>query len=490
MSDNEFHYVTVTNLHERTYTTYYGKGEGYSSSHSVSAPFFSGDMFFDSELVTNRKSKHNYREGMLIGRIGFSLGDSADDFQSFIHVTRTHLIHEHHIDEVSFSVSCHTKLFDDLRKASLINSAIRIGFKIGEWTSDDDEFTSKCRIDNLVITNTKYDSEFFEDKKVRHIQNYLITELCGGQTYSQIPTICMELSKAFSSDFVFNKRKDLLSEIVQLINSIKWMFELEKSSLRKKIECSEDIDLSKLFSLYGDEFYEQLSKIEDTKDKNDILVEYNNFWKRVDALSMFTHGYKWNGSQFPSIADDYLKIPYINSPTLNSILVDGLICKDIADTASSFQYNKLMSPEAILSLSNGVYVKNQINVKNKTIFHATLMGLANSFGEFFSLVLVAIIIWGVTSLISGNNELAHYIIFSALLSSSIIVTAIGKSKSEEAIRNDIEQEKFYLLRNMCHLHKQSEFMNSSLIFQLMYKIEEKGVAFNHSIYDVLKRHCS
>lgn len=488
MSDNKYYYVTVTNLREKIYSNFYGKANEYDESNSTSTPHFVGDLYFDNELIKNKRFEHNYREGLLVGSVDFSLGERDRDFDSILSINNVHVIHESHSQSFDFRVFCGEELFENLRKASSKFLEIRIRFELGEWdTNDSDYYNSRCKIKVIEIHNPIFTEAYYEDKRVRHVENYLLTELCGGKTNNQIPTICKEIAQAFSSTTVFAKRNELYESLIPFVNGIRLTFDANKSDLRKRIESSEDADLRKLFWTDGDNFYDQLAKITNDKEKNDVLIEYNYFWKRVKAVDIFEKGYEWSGDQLTSIADDYLKIPFINSPTLNAILFDGLLLKDIADRASFLQYNGLITAEAILSVKTVEYVKSAVKVKNKSISQVFTITLVNSVIELLSIAFNGVLIWFFASILSGNNELAHYVLFGTLFSASFIVGNLNKGKTTEAIKENKEEEKFYLLRDMCNLHTQSEFMNSGLLKHLMYKLEERGVLFNSYLYEILKR---
>ena len=488
MSDNKYYYVTVANLREKIYSKLYGKANKYDESNSTSTPHFVGDLYFDNELIKNKRFEHNYREGLLVGSVDFSLGERDRDFDSILSINNVHVIHESHAQSFDFGVFCGEELFENLRKASSNFLEIRIRFELGEWdTNDSDYYNSRCKIKVIEIHNPIFTEAYYEDKRVRHVENYLLTELCGGKTNNQIPTICKEIAQAFSSTTVFAKRNELYESIIPFVNGIRWNFDANKSDLRKRIESSEDADLRKLFWTDGDNFYDQLAKITNDKEKNDVLIEYNYFWKRVKAVDIFEKGYEWSGDQLTSIADDYLKIPFINSPTLNAILFDVLLYKDIADKASFLQYNGLITAEAILSVKTDEYVKSAVKVKNKSISQVFTITLVNSVIELLSIAFNGVLIWFFASILSGSNELAHYVLFGTLFSASFIVGNLNKGKTTEAIKENKEEEKFYLLRDMCNLHTQSEFMNSGLLKHLMYKLEERGVLFNSYLYEILKR---
>jgi hypothetical protein len=447
-------------------------------------------MYFDSELIKNNKKKSSYRDGLLVGAVNFYQTDAYKGFDGRIQIFESHVIHEDMMQHVELTIACSKEVFSEFTKASANKNEVRIRFNRSEWEEDGTSFVSKCKVEDIQILppNSTVQS-WFEERRIRHVENYLFTTLCGGRSDGQIPTICSQFAQAFANPTLFKKRKEVVESIIELISSIKWTLELEKSKLRVEIEEDDDLELAKLFTLRGIQFDTQIEKITDEKKKRDLITEYNRFWKRVEAVRMFNDGFNWSGGEFPMLAEDYLKIESINSPYLNEVLVDGLISKDIADTASHFQYNDKMSSEAILSVASGVYNKSELEIKNKSFKEVLVMSVFKSIGWLVGSLVSGFFIWWVTSLIASENEMGHYILFGTIFAASLIIAAINQNKTVEAIKENREEFNFYILRDMCALHKQAEYMDAKLLRHLMYKLEERGVQLNHLIYKLIDKNC-
>ncbi len=498
MSEENFNYITIPNIRERTTSTFYGKANNYGEENSEST-YFEGEMFFDSELIKNEKIKTNYRDGLLVGNVEIQIRRDREEsygYDSIINISETHLIYEHHIQNVNMIIECSSEAYECLKQASKNGNEVRVKFEVNEWEKRDSSYdyanySTKCKVFKIEISSNKQSINWFKDRRIRHIENYLFTNLCGGWTEGQIPNICKEFAQAFADKAVFDNRKELLENIFEFIRSIKWTLEIKKSKLREEIEEGDDLDLFKLFSLNGNEFDVQFAKVAE-KDKSKILVEYNTIWERVDAEKMFKDGYAWNNEEFPSLADEYLKIQYVNSPTLNKILVDGLIKKDIANNADEMQYvTGQISSEAIFSITNGVYDVAKIKAKNKNIKELFFIFVTESIFGSIGLGVRGLFVWWITSLIAGNFEIGHYILFGTIFGADMIVTTLKLKTSdianEENHVREREKNSFYILRDMCALHKQSEYMDANLLRHLMYKIEERGVQMNNYIYKILNR---
>ena len=490
MGDNSIYYVTVTNLRESDSTFYIsGDADKFGKINNVNTPCLNAEMYFDNEISKNEKANQNYKKGMLIGSIEFILGDRSEDFDSILYISKWHLRYGSE-ENVCLHVFCGEELFQNLRKAISDNLEIRLAFKIGEWevreTEDCIDSVNRTKVLDVEIKNPIYTEEYYEVKRVRHVENHLLTEFCGGRSEGQIPAICKEISEAFSNSKIFSKREEIYELIIPIIDHIRFTPENNKSDLRKKIERSEDEDLRNLYWKVGDDFYKLLEKISEVEKKNQVLKEYNFFWEHIKAESIFEDGYKWNGEQLTVIAEDYLKIPYINSPTLNTILVDGILLKNIADKWKFLQFNGLISSEAILSIKSGYYNISFFN-KNKSAIQVIKANLIDSTAYFFGILITGLFIWFLASLLSGNNELAQYVVFGALFSAFFIVSAINKITTVEPIKENNEKLNFYLLRDMCNIHTQSKYMNADLLKTLMYDLEKRGVLFSNYIYDLLRR---
>jgi hypothetical protein len=448
-------------------------------------------MFFDSELVKNEKIEKHYRDGLLVGNVDFYLSDAEDieDCHARIAICESHVGYENFIQEVELVIGCTKEVFEELKRSSNNGKEVRVRFDTIEWEKEDSsysQYSSKCKVIEIEVTSIKKNINWFEGCRIGHIENFLLTNLCGGGPVGQIPTICKEFAKAFADKSLFDNHKKILTEVFELIRSIKWTLGVKKSKLREEIEGHDDLQLSKLFTLSGNEFYLQFAKV-DKKDKKKLLIEYNSIWERVNAVEIFKDGYAWNNHEFPDIVEQYLNLTFLNSPTLNKILVDGLIKKDISDISSHYTYSGKMSSSAILSVINGVYNKSEVEIKDKSFKEVLALWSAKSVGWWLGTVVSGLFIWWITSLIVGNNELGHYVLFGTIFSSSLIVQALTHNKMPQAIKDNIEEYNFYILRDMCLLHKQAVYMDSKLLRHLMYKIEERGVQMSHYIYKILNR---
>ena len=491
MSEENYFYVTIPLLSDATHSKFFVEEniEIYKNKTQITK-VFSGLIYFENPFVKNDKSIKNYMDGTLVGKIDVYQAENESSVRSYIQVDANNS-YEDRFQNLSMQLICTSNLFESLEIATQNKSEIRIKFKINEWLDINeysDYFRGKCQTSSIeILAANSTNEDWLAQRHVREIKHYLLTEFCGRSEFGQFPTICKELSAAFSKLDIYNKRNVLIEPIRDLLENLKLYLEIEKSNLRIEIEEDDDLELAKLFSLRGIEFDTQFEKITDPKKRRELLSEYNTVWKRVDAIKMFNDGYAWNGQEFPMLAEEYLKIPYINSPTLNKILVDGLIARDIAETATHFQYSDKMSSDAILAVPKGEYVKSDLEVKNKSIKEILLLSGFKLVGVWIGMLISGLFIWWVTSLIASDNEMAHYILFGSIFSASLIIGSLNQRTTAQAIKENREEHNFYILRDMCALHKQAEHMDTKLLRHLMYKLEERGIQINNYIYEILKR---
>ena len=125
--------------------------------------------------------------------------------------------------------------------------------------------------------------------------------------------------------------------------------------------------------------------------------------------------------------------------------------------------------------------------KNKSIKEILLLSGFKLVGVWIGMIISGLFIWWVTSLIASDNDMAHYILFGSIFSASLIISTLNQSTTAQAIKENREEHNFYILRDMCALHKQAEYMDAKLLRHLMYKLEERGIQMNNYIYEILNR---
>jgi hypothetical protein len=102
-------------------------------------------------------------------------------------------------------------------------------------------------------------------------------------------------------------------------------------------------------------------------------------------------------------------------------------------------------------------------------------------------LLGGLITWWWTSLIAGNNETGHYILFGTIFAAGLIVKGVSQ-KDPEAVSLIREESTFCLLKDLYSLILRVPAMNVNLITKLTYDLEVRGVRFNQHVYKLLASH--
>ena len=343
--------------------------------------------------------------------------------------------------DLDFVVYCGVELFNALKlhQDSKESFEVRIEFEVGVWDEMDNyTYSAQCRMLNFDIRNTILSEDYYGYRRVRHVEKFLTNQCCDVDENSTIRAICKDFSEAFFEKSYFDKRNQFFESIIPLLRSIKHLHKL------------------------------------------------NDFSKRISAATILKNGYYQTNTEYViNIVEEYLKIPKINSATLNSILVDRLLLADIFDKSSHMQVEGLLTVEAVFAVCDGDYFTSKKELINKSIWQHFI----DSFADILIGLIVGIMAWFIASMLSGSSELSQYFLFGAFFTSFYIAMHVKQSKSSSKSMDIQAQDCYLLLHDMCNVHKrcQAEYVNTDLLKYLMYKLEERGVMFNQHIYEIIKR---
>lgn len=492
MAEENVYQITIPFLNDSTKSTIYGKGKVYPEEMDNTVSSLAGDMYFKSELVRNNKDiKHN-TDGILVGKVHFQVtGKDNNESDGWITVDKQEAWRGL-FQSVYLIFWCSQEFFNRMQLASQNKNEITVVIHAIEWKQDEtsgDDFSARCRcniVELEILPPNSTELSWFENRRVKEIENYLLAECCGHSSSGQIGAICKEIATSFADQANFNNRNELIEPIIELIGNLKSTLDPAKSELRIEIESGSDAELARIFDLTGSAFDEQLKKVND-KIQYKLRAEYNHLWSSSDAFKIFDDGYKWSSGDISSLADDYLKIKSINSPTLNRILLEALIGADIAETSHNFQYSDKMSASAILTVRDGMYDKSKVKEKGMSFKGRLLVLVAESAGWWIGVILRGLIVWFVTSLLAENNATGQYILFGTIFSAWIIIDTLNFNLAKVEKEDTKEEFYFYVLRDLCALHYQSKFMDTKLLRHRLYKLENQGVKMNSYIYGILNR---
>ena len=492
MAEESVYHITIPFLNDSTKSTIYGKGKVYPEEMDNTVPSLAGDMYFRSELVRNNKDiKHN-TDGTLVGKVHFQVtGKDNNESDGWITVHKPEAWRGL-FQSVYLIFWCSQEFFNKMQLAAQNKNEITVGIHAIEWKQDEtsgDDFSARCRcniVELEILPPNSTELSWFENRRVKEIENYLLAECCGHSSSGQVGTICKEIATSFADQANFNNRNEFIESVIELIGNLKSTLDPAKGELRIEIESGSDAELARIFDLTGSAFDAQLKKVDD-KIQYKLRAEYNHLWSSSDAFKIFDDGYKWSAGDISSLADDYLKIKSINSPMLNRILLEALIGADIAEASSHFQYSDKMSAAAILTVRDGMYEKIKIDEKGLSVRNKLFVSLFKSVEWLIGLIIKGLIVWFAASLLADNNATGQYVLFGTIFSAWLIIEVLNFNQSKIDTKNTKEEFYFYTLRDMCALHHQSKFLDTKLLRHRLYKLEDQGAKMNSYIYGILNR---
>lgn len=105
---------------------------------------------------------------------------------------------------------------------------------------------------------------------------------------------------------------------------------------------------------------------------------------------------------------------------------------------------------------------------------------------FFELVALGVS-WLVSEFLAGSEGLAKWILFSAITAARWVVMAVKGGNVEEEKKDAKGETNLRMLWDMGIAHERAPAMNVGLLRHLLYRLEERGAAFNPAIYAILDK---
>ncbi|MDE2056600.1 MAG: hypothetical protein KGI88_05135 [Betaproteobacteria bacterium] len=471
------HYVTITNLKlVNSFNGNYFYNETSQDYNSIT-----GNLYISDGLNYSNSTIDNFHKKMFVGTAFLVLDDNDSNKDSLVtlHINYEDIINEHKQKDFLLRFYIKVDLFNKLIKLPLNDYEINFSFDLNEYKEADYGFHTIGKFDSFEVTNNKKNDQFFESLRQKHIEYFLIDELCCGNYEGVIPIICKELSESFSDKRIFDNKKELIYRMFNLISDLRWInfnnFDLTKLSENSK-KILGNIDLKKLLVLSPSELLTQTHDFNNNL-KYEIYKIYNSLWNSEYTDDVFLYGTNLTNDLY--LVNDYLFTKELNSATLNSLIIDVLITHDIVDNI--IKSRLVVSKDLISALKNPFSDYKNLDF-NKSTFTKVFISL---FSNWFSFFITGLIWWYISAIFVNHSSLEHYILFTALFLSYSIVNAI-KNK-EKNIDVEFSNTDFLILKDLYHLHTRRYLKNPKLIKKLMFNLELRGVKFNNFIYETLKR---
>jgi len=394
------------------------------------------------------------------------------------------------IPEIKLLIDVHDDIFLSLIDAEQKQQQVEFVFKIENSRSDALQEFDECELVeiNSHSSNNRYDS-WFSNKLVKQVERILRHEFCGDQASGQVPLICSEMAKTFNTEEIFDCRHDLLPKIFELLTSIRDAFEGEAGRPQVIVQTEGDAKSKNLFELSGTTFKQSLLALSDKKTQRESLEHYNRLAKKLDIVAALRDGPKVPTWALEGVAESYIETRIVKSRFLESLLIERLLVADLVDVASEFIRSHNMPPEVIENLGSRYYNKELLETSGKSILRTIRHFAGKSIWKLAAFLIGGLITWWWTSLIAGDNEIGHYILFGTIFSAGLIVRGVGQ-RDPDAVAHAREELNYYVLRDIHLLILRVPDMNVDLIKSLMLRLEARGVRFNPHVYELLSRSAS
>jgi predicted transcriptional regulator len=473
--------ISVSNVCKIESLTKYFDHEYRSDSDVVK--LFGNGIFFSP---FNKENNDYDRNGVSTSKVNFYLKQGVDaDWDLEIHCYKTH---NWKIEQLTIDVICEKSLYEKLEKFAADKNYIEITFNVIKWENFNDAENSfefaKAKIEDIFIESKENSKSLaLIDFEILDIENYLIRRNCLNSS-GQIADICKEFAKSFKQVPSHVDKNRLINEIESLITSY-------RSTFHDHLHVDDKLKVAAFFEKYGfklnpysKNYALDFEKITDKKDRYEAIRIFNNLWSRKKAEGIFKNGFPIGSGDAECIADEYINLKYIYSPTCERILLDVLISCHIEEYANSAQNSNNISSNALQSIAYSSYKRElKLETKNSLVdLIGTLIG--HLIGRVFS----GLISWWISGLIAGNNETAHIILFGTMFAADTVLMGMyqnHKLKNDKNTESSVEEHYFNIIQKMCNLHYYSYFMDVKLMRDLLHQLSSNNVKFQHQIFQII-----
>jgi len=414
--------------------------------------------------------------------------ESADANSIAVYSERFECHNGHLIDELHILLELRADLFIALVEAEKKGEQLEFSFRVENHKRGSREIIAECNLLQVDVYSANHrPDEWFAKRIAKQIESNLFSELCGDQSRGQVPKICSELANHFQTEQFFENRRDLLPQVAELISDVRKIFERERERSTQTVESAIETVSQDIFLLAGAEFRNKLSQIYDLDVRKKTLSDYNELAKQLDIPASLKNGLPISTSSIEWVVQSYLEIKGVRSNLLESLFIERLLASDLIDVANDFLINHNFPPGAIASLHKPYYDREIFTAKGKSSWSFIPELTGKVMLKLATFLLGGLITWWWTSLIAGNNETGHYILFGTIFAAGLIVKGVSQ-KDPEAISLIREESTFCLLKDFYSLIFRVPAMNVNLITKLMYDLEVRGVRFNQHVYKLLASH--
>lgn len=301
------------------------------------------------------------------------------------------------------------------------------------------------------------------------IYNYLERFHCT--RYGQMWRIVSEFVESLPNDDLENAWNTDRSSIVSILEQLKPAFKAHKN-----VSPNNDMNIWEL----DKEAYLACFSNESSNSSSKEKIEFDTVWRYFSIVSIVSSGednqYAPNAQGFEpkteeieTIASYILQCKYSNSPTLEKLILDGLIYTETIAFAQN-----VYSDEELLGAKLQSKIKGTSNSSSK-FWKRQIKNLLKE-GAGIAVTFV------IASFLTGSNETAAWIITSIYTATRWITTAMNLEKTSEFIQHN-------LLSKMVQIHHyfSKSLVNPELLRNQLYKVESLGASFSPYVYEILDK---
>lgn len=233
----------------------------------------------------------------------------------------------------------------------------------------------------------------------------------------------------------------------------------------------------------------------------DVIKAYGTVWTHVRALSEIRPDAKSKSKSdlclhplkdsVEHVADLYLAADDFVSPLLEWAIVDALVLDRITDFASVCAFTGNLPDTSDGQVIEGPLLPGvglrPMGTKSPTPLAGLRIGLTEVAGKFGVELAALGVTWLLCELLAGSEGLAKWILFSGVTAGRWVSNAVRSNGPKAREKEAKGETNLRMLWDMGIAHDRIPAMNVGLLQHLLYRVEERGAAFNPSIYAILEK---
>lgn len=301
------------------------------------------------------------------------------------------------------------------------------------------------------------------------IYNYLEKFHCT--RYGQMKTIVSEFVESLPNDDLENAWNTDRSNIFSILEQLKPAFRAHKN-----VSPTNDVNIWELDKEAYLECFSNESSNNSSKEKND----FDTVWRHFSIISIIrsgeddqyapiAQGFEPKTEEIETIAFHVLQCKYSNSPTLERLILDGLIYTE----TFAFAQNVYSDRELF-----GTKLQSKIKGTSNSSSKSLKKNIKNLLKEGAGIAITFVI----ASFLTGTNETAAWIITSIYTAARWILSAMNLEKTSEFIQHNLLSKMILI-----HHYFSKSLVNAELLRNRLYEVESLGAMFSPYVYEILDK---